>query len=168
MRPARFEDHSSGVMLTSRTHHLAADLILARYKAVASSLNGRFQSVGCEGLEKIVQCVTFEGSNCPFVIGGHKYDLRQLAPWIGGEGADCVEAIHIRHAYVEEKKIRIGQPDEVDCFTGRTAFAHDVNVRDLLKELTDLLAGQHFIVCEDCANHRVPNLAMGLKESGEY
>src|SRR6267154_134181 len=96
-----------------------------------------------EGLEQIVERVRVECAKCIVVMGGHKDgDRHSLEP----NSFNHLEAVHLRHLYIEKCQIGAFTADRGNCTLTINALADHLDVRVSVQKSPNSPAGDGLII----------------------
>ena len=116
----------------------------------AQALQGLFQSRRFERFQQIVESVLFERLQGMLFMGGHKDNMGHS---FLGQHAQQLQAADPRHLDIEEDHIRLQPVDRGDGFDGIGAFAQHIDIRRLLQQAPQFLAGQRFVIDNQDIQH---------------
>jgi len=165
---ARFKNNASGIgtCLGGLVRVAAVRMAVAGLNLIASALDCCVQAFCGERLKEVVGSVQFEGSQCIVVVGSGQDYARKLDASAHGQFRDDIEAIHSRHADIEEQQLRRGFLNELVNLAGRRRFASNFNIGLSAEKLAELLTGEQFIVSnQGLDSHLRPHNVMFRKTS---
>ena len=103
------------------------------------SLKCLSQPLASKWFEQIVNSIDLERANRILIVRRRENNLRHTHLSIRRERRDNIKPVHIRHVYIQKNQVRICELHEIDCLERIRAFAHDLNVAIVLKQLPQLL-----------------------------
>src|SRR5258708_1005094 len=133
---------------------------VASQEPLPDTLDCRLQPLRCERFEKVVDGVELKCTQGVLIISGGKYDGRHRHVFLCSEGSNNIEAIHTRHANVEEQECGFRSANKLDGLIRGGTFTYDLNIALIAQELTQFLPGQHFVIRYNSLNHSAPYLVM--------
>jgi len=120
-------------------------LMQVQLRAIARPL----EALAVERFQKIIDRVDVECPNRVFVMCGNENDCAGVA---GIQRGQDVEAVTLRHAYIEEDEIRTFTFQELDSFFTVHTLTDDGDFRITAKHLADERATERFVFDNDSAN----------------
>jgi hypothetical protein len=100
--------------------------------------------------QQIIKCMEFKRFQCKFIIRCNEDDPRERGRT---DPFKEFESIHLRHLDVQEDQVGLLLLKGGERLETVRTDVDDIDIRFALREQFHLLAGERFIINDDCADH---------------
>ena len=123
-------------------------------------LDGLRQPALIHGLEQVVHGLQAEGLHGVLIVGGDEDEVRQVDAFFA-QPADHAEAVEAGHVDVQKDHFRLQLADQLDGVQPIGTRCDYFHFREILEQVGELVAGQLFVVHDNCREGGCRRIAHG-------
>src|SRR5258706_16085265 len=116
---------------------------LPAFNGLHGAVERFLETLAIEWFKKVIDRMNFESLQCECVVGRHKNHSGHMAVL---EMTQDAEAIELGHLNIQEHQVRLLFSNRFNGSQAIIAFADELDIRLLLKQGTDALASERFII----------------------